>query len=90
MQQRSRARAPDHFATIRRGQKERGVHVTKPIFATRVLIGIRLPYDGLNNASDEVPVLADVHGYDRLDVQHILRAVVRSNVEVGGCSAEER
>ena len=39
--------------------------------------------DRSDPANDQVPVLADADGDDRLDVENILRAVIGANAEVG-------
>src|SRR5664279_4577991 len=63
-----RPNAPDQFARLGGREEERWIHVTQPILAPGRLLRIRLPYDRLNNARDQVPILADAGGYDWLNV----------------------
>src|SRR5262249_10256681 len=44
--------------------------------------GCRLPNHRRNPANDKVPVLTQVDGHDRLDVEHILSAIKRSDAKV--------
>ena len=62
-------------------KKKRGIHISESVPALCRLLHVRLPDDRQNDAVDQVPVLADVDGNDRLDVQHILVAVILPDSE---------
>src|ERR1039457_179 len=66
-----RPNTPDQFARLCWGEEERGIHVAESEPALRCLADVRLPDDRLNNASNQVPVLADANWNDRLDIQYI-------------------
>src|ERR1035441_8224388 len=70
---------PNQFARLRWREEERGIHVAESKPALRSLTDVRLPDDWLNDASNQVPVLADANRNDGLDIQYVLSAVIRSN-----------
>ena len=80
---RCRASTPDQLARLEKRKEERGIHVPEAKLASGRLVRIRLPYDGLNNAGDEIPILGDVDRYNGLNVEHVLGTVIRPNIEVG-------
>ena len=79
---RCRASTPDQLARLEKRKEERGIHVPEAKLASGRLVRIRLPYDGLNNAGDEIPILGDVDRYNGLNVEHVLGTVIRPNIEV--------
>lgn len=74
---RCRASTPDQLARLEKRKEERGIHVPEAKLASGRLVRIRLPYDGLNNAGDEIPILGDVDRYNGLNVEHVLGTVIR-------------
>ena len=77
-----RSHTPDQLSGLPRRQKERWVHVSQPVLAAGVLLWIGLPDNRLNDSRDQVPVVAELDRNHGLNVQHILRAVVRPVGEV--------
>src|SRR5664280_811104 len=74
---RCRASTPDQLARLEKRKEERGIHVPEAKLASGRLVRIPLPYDGLNNAGDEIPILGDVDRYNGLNVEHVLGTVIR-------------
>ena len=77
-----RADTPDQLAGFCRREKEGRVHVPNPILAPTVCGGGRLPHNRLNDSRDQHPLFADASGNHRLNVEHVLGAIVRPDTKV--------
>src|SRR6266566_6646279 len=77
-----RPETPDQLAGFCRRNKEGWVHVPKPKLSASVRAGGGLPDDRLNGPRDQHPFFVEANGNYGLNVEHVLRSVVRPDAKV--------